>query len=83
MTKVWPPVHELALARLRSTVPEPPSAIADPPIVTEPEEVRPMVEFASIALVIELAGRETEEVAVREPTESAPIEEEARYAWTP
>ena len=68
---------------------DPNERVMDPPSATEPppESPDPAVtvteEFCNIVFVIELAGRETEEVAVREPTESAPIEEEARYAWTP
>jgi hypothetical protein len=61
---VWVAVHVLALARLRLTVPEPPSAIALPVIVNDPLDVRPIVEFASEALLMEPAGNVSEPVKV-------------------
>jgi hypothetical protein len=66
------------MARARLYVMVPPKAVEPLPTMLEPLPAV-MEEFCSMALVIEPEGRETDEVAVREPTTRFPAVVEARY----
>jgi hypothetical protein len=53
--KVWPPVQELAFARLRFAVRVPPNEAGEPPTVMVPLEESAMVEFARFAFATQPA----------------------------